>query len=221
MTYAVNIALLCRDHRRAEEWRRQLEVDGRFQVVAIGQWASESGALIKHADPDVLVSELQLSDGPAAEVVRQQRKGPSGMGLMILLVASAADDPALLECLRLGADSYYIDQGPGPTLSARVLEMLNGEAKMSPAIARQVLDHFSAQRPKPGMASRPVDEILNPLLLSHHERSVLLRLAQGQSVPQIASAERMTMHEVAKCIRGLYRKMTWDLRTDGLKLELI
>jgi DNA-binding NarL/FixJ family response regulator len=220
MTYAINVALLCRDHRRAEEWRRQLETDGKHQVVAIGQWAADAAALIKHADPDVLVSELELADGPAAELVRGLRQGNSGMGLMILMVTPAADDPVLLECLRLGADSYYIE-GPGPTLTSRVAEMLSGEAKMSPAIAKQVLDHFCRPGGQKLVGARPMDEAQNPLLLSQHERSVLLRLAQGQSVPQIATAERLTMHEVAKCVRGLYRKMSWDLRTSGLALELL
>jgi DNA-binding NarL/FixJ family response regulator len=220
MTHAINIALLCRDHRRAEEWRLQLEGDGRYQVVAVGQWGSEAAALVRHADPDVLVGDLQLSDGPASEMVRSLRQGTGAMGLMVLMVASAPDDPVLLDCLQLGADSYYIDQGPGPTMAARIAEMLNGEAKMSPAIARQVLDHFRAQ-PSRRLNARTVDEMFNPLTLSPLEHSVLLRIAQGQSVPQIATAERLTMHEVAKCVRGLYRKMTWDLRSSGLALELI
>ena len=69
--------------------------------------------------------------------------------------------------------------------------------------------------------AKPVDEMLNPLLLSELERAVLMRVAQGQSVPDIASSENRTMHQIAKCIRGLYRKMTWDLRATGLSLERV
>jgi DNA-binding NarL/FixJ family response regulator len=91
---------------------------------------------------------------------------------------------------------------------------------MSPTIARQVLDHFEQQDPARTRA-KPVDEMLNPLLLSELERAVLMRVAQGQSVPDIASSENRTMHQIAKCIRGLYRKMTWDLRATGLSLERV
>ena len=60
--------------------------------------------------------------------------------------------------------------------------------------------------------------MMNPLTLSGQERSILLRLVQGQSVPDIASAERLHVPHVARTIRGLYRKMEWDLRAGDLQL---
>lgn len=220
MTYAIHFTLLCGDPRRALAWRRQVESGGKHKVKAIGHSAAEAPALIRRSDPDVLVCNLHLSDGPAGELVKRLRQGAGNMGMMILMVTPAADDPTLLECLRHGADSYYVDQGPGPTLASRVEQMLQGESKMSPTIARQVLDHFDQQDPARTRA-KPVDEMLNPLLLSELERAVLMRVAQGQSVPDIASSENRTMHQIAKCIRGLYRKMTWDLRATGLSLERV
>jgi DNA-binding NarL/FixJ family response regulator len=220
MTYAIHFTLLCGDPRRALAWRRQIEAGGKHKVKAIGHSAAEAPALIRRSDPDVLVCNLHLADGPATELVRRLRQGATNMGVMILMVTPSADDPILVECLRHGADSYYIDNGPGPTLASRVEQMLQGESKMSPTIAQQVLEHFQRQDAD-GQRAGPVDEMLNPLLLSDLERSVLLRVAQGQSVPEIASAEKKTMHQVAKCIRGLYRKMAWDLRAIGLSLELL
>lgn len=219
MTYAIRFTLLCGDPRRALAWRREIELGGKHKVKAIGHSAAEAATLIRRSDPDVLVCNLHLVDGPATELVRRLRMGAGNMGMMILLVTTMADDPALLECLRLGADSYFVARGPGPSLASRVEQMLQGESRMSPEIARKVLDHFKQQDPK-GRAPRTVDEAQNPLLLSDLERAVLLRLSEGQSVPEVASAEGLTMHKVAKLVRGLYRKMTWDLRANGLSLEL-
>lgn len=211
------LVLLSRDPLRVEQWQIEIEAQGRHQVVSTGRSAAEAMTLAAQIDPDAIISDLQLLDSRAAHFVRRSRQGVGNAGMMILLVAPAANDPDLLECLRYGADSYYVDQGPGPSLDGRIHEMLQGESKMSPEIAREVLNHFMRDGSMKN-ASRPLDEMMNPLTLSGQERSILLRLVQGQSVPDIASAERLHVPHVARTIRGLYRKMEWDLRAGDLQL---
>ncbi len=214
------ILLICREPARAEHWRAQIAAEGRHHVAAVGQSAAEALTLVTQIDPDAIVCDLQLADGRAIDLVRRLRQGKGGSDAMILIIAPSGENPDLLACLREGADSYYVDRGPGPSLDSRLHEMLRGEAKMSVDIARQVLDHFRRNGPI-HQGARPVDQMLNPLLLSDLERAVLIRLSQGQSVPDIASHERVSIHQIAKCVRALYRKMVWDLRAGGLSLELI
>jgi DNA-binding NarL/FixJ family response regulator len=220
MNPSAQIVLLSSDPARAAAWRSQIDAQSRHQVAAVGQSATEAMALVTQIDPDAVVCELKLHDGRAIDLVRALRRGSRNAGTMILIIAPSADHAELLECLRHGADSYYVDNGPGPTLDGRIFEMLQGEAKMSPEIARNVLDHFRREGPSPHGGRRSMEEMLNPLLMSALERVILMRLSQGQSVPEIATAERLSMHQIAKCIRGLYRKMAWDLRAGGLALEL-
>lgn len=220
MNPSAQIVLLCSDATRAAAWRTQIDTQQRHQVAAVGQSAPEAMALVSQIDPDAVVCELKLHDGRAIDLVRALRRGSRNAGTMILVIAPSADHPELLECLRHGADSYYVDNGPGPTLDGRIFEMLQGEAKMSPEIARKVLDHFRREGPAAHGGRRSMEEMLNPLLMSALERVILMRLSQGQSVPEIAEAERLSMHQIAKCIRGLYRKMAWDLRAGDLALEL-
>jgi DNA-binding NarL/FixJ family response regulator len=220
MSSTAEIVLLCRDPHRAVHWREQLDNQGRHHVSAIRRTCAEGAAVVDKIDPDVVVCETELLDGPAPGLIRHVKRGAAHAGTRILIIAASADDPVLQESLRCGADSYFVDNGPGPSLSSRVEEMLKGESKMSPEIARQVLDHFMRQGPA-RLGQRTVHDLLDPLIISDLERGVLLRLTQGQSVPDIASAERLSIHQVAKCIRGLYRKMAWDLRAGDLKLELV
>jgi DNA-binding NarL/FixJ family response regulator len=220
MTQEPQILLLCRDTARGELWRAEIAAEGRHQIAAVASSAVEGATLMSQIDPDAVVCELQLLDGRAIDIVRRLRKGTGNAGTMILIIAPSADHPDLLECLRQGADSYYVDRGPGPSLDSRIHEMLQGEAKMSPEIARQVLDHFRRDGSiKAGI--RPMEQMINPLLVSDVERAVLIRLSQGQSVPDISSAEKLSIPQVARCIRTLYRKMAWDLRAGDLKLELL
>jgi DNA-binding NarL/FixJ family response regulator len=221
MNTTAQVVLLCSHPARAAAWQQQIDQQKRHQVAAIGRNATEGVTLVAQVDPDAVVCELKIGDGRAIDLVRALRRGTSHAGTMILIIAPSADHPELLECLRHGADSYFVDNGPGPTLDSRIFEMLQGEAKMSPEIARQVLDHFRREGPAMHGGRRSMEEMLNPLLLSALERVVLMRLSQGQSVPDIAAAERLSMHQIAKCIRGLYRKMAWDLRAGGLALELV
>jgi DNA-binding NarL/FixJ family response regulator len=211
------LLLICRDAARTEQWRAQIAAGGRHDIVAVGRSAVEAATLVTQMDPDAIVCELQLLDGRAIDLVRGLRRGTGFPGLMILIIAPSADNPDLRECLRHGADSYFVDQGPGPSLDSRIHEMLQGESKMSPEIARDVLDHFRRSGPL-NQGVRPVDEMLNPLLLTSQDRSILVRLSQGQSVPDIASAEKLRIPQVARCIRALYRKMEWDLRAGSLQL---
>jgi DNA-binding NarL/FixJ family response regulator len=211
------LLLMSRDLDRAEMLRTQITDEGRHHVAAVGRSAVEAATMVSQLDLDAIVCELQLLDGRALDLVRTLRRGTGYPGLMILIIAPSADDPELRECLRRGADSYYVDRGPGPSLDSRIHEMLQGESKMSPEIARDVLDHFRRNAPKDN-GLRVVDEMLNPLLLTAQDRSILIRLSQGQSVPDIATAEQLRIPQVARCIRALYRKMEWDLRAGSLEL---
>lgn len=213
------LLLLCRDAARAERWRAQIAGAGRHEVVAVARSAAEAATQVAQMDIDALVCELQLPDGRAVELVRRLRRGTGQPGLLILIIAPSADDPELRECLRHGADSYYVDCGPGPSLDSRVHEMLQGESKMSPEIARDVLEHFRRNGPL-DRGVQPLDEMLNPLLLSAQECAILIRLSQGQSVPEIASVEKLAIPQVARSVRALYRKMAWDLRAGSLELTL-
>ena len=220
MTAPADILLLCREPERALALRKNIQANGSHRVVDYSPTAAAVASMVVKHDPDVLVTDLQLADGPVLDLVRRLRTGAGHMHMLILMIAPTPDDPALLDCLRNGADSYYIDHGPGPTLATRIDEMLNGESKMSPDIAQKVYDHFRRQGVM-GKPARPMDEVLNPLALTRVEVGVLLRLVQGQTVPEISTAEHLTMHQVAKCVRALYRKMAWDLRTSELSLQLV
>lgn len=204
-----DILILCHERQRAGAWRQHLDKDGRHRVLAVGSSAAEALTLIGRHDPDVLLCALQLSDGPTLHLVRRLRASGAHAHRMILLISPSADDPELLEAMRSGADSYYVTHGPGPALARRVDQMLQGESKMSALMARRVLEHFD--RPGAGAGA-------DPLGLTPQERALLLRVAQGQTVPEVASAERLSMHQVAKSLRSVHRKMTWDLRTAGLAL---
>jgi DNA-binding NarL/FixJ family response regulator len=220
MTSSEHTVLLCGEAARTAVWRQQIHGAGNHRVTATCSSLRDARALVRDFDVDVIVCDLRFSGATAIQLVRELRAGSGHAGTMILVVTPSASDPELLQCLSSGADSYYVDQGPGPSLDSRINEMIKGESKMSPEIARKVLDHFRRESTPRGSA-RAVDEMLNPLSLSNVERVVLVRLSQGQSVPEIASAERLSMHQVAKCVRALYRKMSWDLRADGLALELL
>jgi DNA-binding NarL/FixJ family response regulator len=220
MTASPNSILLVGPPERVSNWRATLETTGRHGVVGAAASVREALALGKQLDPEVLITDLQLADATAIDLVRHLRRGSAGGGAFILIVAPAADEPRLLQCLSAGADSYYVDTGPGPTLASRVDEMLKGEAKMSPEIALKVLAHFRGSA-RPWHGVRAVDDIQNPLDLTRVERLVLVRLSHGDSVPEIARVEKLSIHEVAKCIRALYRKMSWDLKAEGLALQLI
>jgi len=134
----------------------------------------------------------------------------------VLLLNHCDDDALLLETLRAGGDSYFVEGRAGQTMEAAIAGVARGEAAMSPWIARQVLAYFDALAE--GHAADPVAAAQNPLLLSQYERITLTLLAQGWLIEEIARQQNASTRSVAARVHAIYRKLQWDLRAGELTL---
>ena len=186
-----------------------LEVDGCVHTVA------EARQSIAKRTPDVLLADLQLSDGPAAKLFSDLRANGRAKRPELLVATHSLDEPALMEALRQGADGYVI---PGRSSDAMVVAIhlaLAGESPMAPTIARQIQAHFESAKID---LNDFVAENQNPLHLGDTERNLLELVASGAPTTEIAHKLERSVHGVGVDLRSMYRKLQFDVRAGSLTL---
>jgi len=214
-----SVILVTRDPQQAIQWRGQLMAGHQHDVVAITNSARSARALLKQHRPRVVVCDLRLLDGTALAMIQWLASEPDAQRPAIIVVAPDDTDPLLREAMRAGADNYHV---PGPhadTLLGCVRKTLLGESTLTPSIAHALLDHFDRNAHRKGDWS-PIDEVQSPLYLTPPERELLVRVAAGRELQQLAEQHALQPHALGAAVRGICRKMQWDQRAGSLSLQL-
>jgi DNA-binding NarL/FixJ family response regulator len=213
------VVLVTRDPQQAMQWRAQLTVDREHAVVAITNSARAARALLAQHHPRIVVCELRLLDGTAMAMVQSLASQPDAQRPCIVVVAPNDRDPLLVEALRSGADNYHVPATNGESLAECVRKTLHGESLITASVARALLDHFD-RHTRLGGDWKPIDEVQSPLRLSPQERDLLVRLAAGADLEQLAERRGVRPSALGTLARGICRKMLWDLRAGSLSLQL-
>jgi DNA-binding NarL/FixJ family response regulator len=214
-----SVVLVTRDPQQAIQWRDQLTAAQQHQVVAITNAARSARALLAQHRPRVVVCDLRLLDGTALAMIQSLASEADAQRPVIIVVATDGADPLLREAMRSGADNYHV---PGPqcdTLSVCVRKTLLGESALTRSIALALLDHFDRATQRRGDWT-PIDEVQSPLQLAPQERELLLRVASGRDLQQLAEQHALNPHVLGVAVRAIYRKIQWDQRAGSLSLQL-
>jgi DNA-binding NarL/FixJ family response regulator len=109
-----------------------------IQVVAEADNAVAAVDLAKVRRPDVLVLDTALSGGDgfmAADAIRRMAPGTA-----VVLLSATATDEQIHRALRVGVTGFLLKDGQPRELVTAVRALAAGEAALSPAITRRVLD---------------------------------------------------------------------------------
>lgn len=206
------IYLLVNDPLVAGRMRSLIDAHPGWQAVGWAATLAQARSQLGGVRPDLLLADLQLPDGWISGLLDEIAVSTRHGRPKTLVVTLTLDDSQLLEALCNGADGYFV-QGQSPqALVAAIEQTLAGGAEMAPAIARQVKAHFDAQR-------EGADQE-DPLRPTAPERLMLQWIADGFLPHEIARDLRISQGEVARRVRGLYRKLQFDRRTAALSLKL-
>jgi len=213
-----SLVLLQRDHEASPHLAALIAATPGFQVVGTVHTVDEARPLIARTDPDILVTDLRVQDGPVDGLLGDLRQGGRATRPQVLVTLMSHDDTVLLQALRAGADGYWVHANSHEALISGLQEVARGESPMTPTIARQVLSHFEA--PPRHLLADTMTEALNPLVLTGMERQILQWLAQGYLIDEIAQQWHASVHTVACGIRRVYQKLQFDIRANGLSLDV-
>jgi len=210
------IVLIVREPAHALAWRDTL-VAGGHEVIAVTNAARSARTLLTQQLPQLVVCELRLIDGTALAMIQWLAALPQRPS--ILAVARDDADALLLEALRVGADNLCRPGTDHAALLAAVDQTLRGETALSTPLAHALLDHFERMRTPRTHGLSLADE-QSPLQLLAPQRELLMRLAAGYRIDQVAEACGVSARELGQRLRAIVRKMQWDVRAGTLTLQL-
>jgi DNA-binding NarL/FixJ family response regulator len=210
------IVLVAREPAQALQWRSAL-AGGAHEVVAVTNGARNAQALLQQHRPHLLVCDLRLIDGTALAMIQWLALQPQRP--LIVAVARADSEPLLLEALRAGADNVCVDGDDASALADCVAQTLRGETTITAPIARALLQHFERSHAQLGRHRRPGDE-QGALELEAPQRELLMRLAAGYELEQLAKTQTVATRALGQRLRDIVRKLQWDVRAGSLTLQL-
>ena len=161
-----------------------------------------------------LWEELDLSLPPRVVLLDVSLPGQSGLDALPalrkrlpeadIILQTMHDDPArILRALRAGATGYIVKNATSlPQYRQAILDVMNGGAALSPAVARTALRQF---QPAPSQ---------EPALLSAREQEVMTRLLEGLTNRQIAAHLALSVETVNTYVKRLFDKLQVNSRSE-------
>ena len=177
-----------------------------IRVVAEVADGSEVASAVDAYRPDVVLMDIRMPrmDGLAAtEQLRTRPEAPQ----VIVLTTFDADDH-VLRALRAGASGFLLKDTPPPEILKAVRLVAAGEAMLSPAVTRRLLEHLV----QGGADARRAASQKMLERLTAREREVAVALAQGKSNAEIANELYMSVATVKAHVSRLLTKLELNNR---------
>src|SRR5208337_5093073 len=147
----------------------------------------------------------------------------------ILVLTTLNDDETVFEAVRAGAHAYLLKDAAEDELLETVRALKRGESRLTPQIARKVMDQFRrlaaggrAQRapgqacaaPAAGIGPAVRGDALSADALTEKEERVLQHLSEGMSNRQIANALFLAEGTVKNYVSRIMEKLHANTRTE-------
>lgn len=152
---------------------------GDLEVVGEAGDGSEAPALVRATRPDVVVMDVRM---PCVDGISATREITAlDDAPQVLVLTTFHVDDAVFQALRAGAAGFLLKDTPPEELIAAVRVVAAGEAMLTPADTRSVIDRFArtGQSRRRATARTALDR------LSDREREVAEAVAQGLSNAEI------------------------------------
>jgi DNA-binding NarL/FixJ family response regulator len=160
--------------------RKVFEVDPAIDVLGEAGDGHAAVAEALRLRPRVVVMDIRMPGMDGLEATRTLTRAVPG-GPSVLVLTTFDLDEYVFEALRAGASGFLLKDAPPEDLLAAVHTVAGGEALLSPAVTRRVIERFAALPPgRPELAAQMAE-------LTAREQEVLGLLARGRTNAEIAA----------------------------------
>ena len=201
--------LLLEDLPETRAWLKALVLEV-FADAAIVEASRVQGALeiVASTPIDLALIDLGLPDGSGVDVIVAIReRHPQAQSVVVTI---HDDDDHLFPALQAGAFGYVLKEQASELIAQQLTRMAQGEPPLSPSIARRVIAHFANQARR---QERPQN--MPPVTLTERENEVLLWVAKGYTLPEIAVQLNLSRHTIADYVKQIYRKLNVNSRAEA------
>jgi DNA-binding NarL/FixJ family response regulator len=158
-----------------------LDAEDDIEVVAEAGDGEEAIARVRAEHPDVVVMDIRMPGLDGLAATRAIVADPDLADVRVLVVTTFNLDEYVLEALRAGAAGFLLKDTEPVDLLRAVRSAAAGDALLSPAITRRLIEEFTA-RPE----HRPIQASALERL-TEREREVVALVAAGLSNDEIAA----------------------------------
>src|SRR5258708_4000718 len=192
--------LLVDDHTVVRQGLRALlEAEPDMEVVGEAEGGRQAVQLATKLKPNVVVMDIAMPQLNGLEATRQILK--EAPVCRVLVLSSYSDDEYVHQLTEAGAAGYLVKQAAATDLVKAIREAKKGNAFFSPAISKQLMEHYR-QTLIHGVAVRKRTD-----MLTSREAEVLQLVAEGYANKQIASELGINIKTVEKHRQQLMNKL--------------
>jgi DNA-binding NarL/FixJ family response regulator len=208
-----------------------LSMEPDMEVVGQARNGVEAVELARALEPDVVLMDLHM---PVKSGVAATREITQALpGTQILVLTTLDDDETVFEAVRAGAHAYLLKDADEAELLETVRALKRGESRLTPQIARKVMDQFRrlaadapaaigssaapaghAAQPAASGPSRPGAPAFKADALTEKEEKVLEHICEGMSNRQIANALFLAEGTVKNYVSRIMDKLHANTRTE-------
>lgn len=149
-----------------------------IEVVGEAGEGEEGLRVIRATRPDVVLLDIRMPVLNGLEVLARVRADPELAATRIVVLTTFNFDEYVFGALRAGADAFLLKDTPPAELLRCVRVVADGDAVLSPAVTRRLLEQFATKPAR--QPARPLPE------LTERESDVLGLVIAGLSNTQIA-----------------------------------
>ncbi|HTV96715.1 MAG TPA: response regulator transcription factor [Steroidobacteraceae bacterium] len=205
-----------------------LSMEPDMEVVGQARNGVEAIELANLLHPDVVLMDLHMPVKGGVAATREITRALPGT--QILVLTTLDDDETVFEAVRAGAHAYLLKDADEDELLETVRALKRGESRLTPQIARKVMDQFrrlAAEVPaapastpaaapaaeSQGRAGAPAQEFKADALTEKEER-ILEHICEGMSNRQIANALFLAEGTVKNYVSRIMDKLHANTRTE-------
>jgi DNA-binding NarL/FixJ family response regulator len=204
-----------------------LSMEPDMEVVGQARNGVEAVELAQLLRPDVILMDLHMPlKGGVAATREITRAHP---GTQVLVLTTLNDDETVFEAVRAGAQAYLLKDADEDELLETIRALRRGESRLTPQIARKVMDQF--RRLAPVANAEPIREevpntapsekdpsaqraTLDTQPLSDKEEKILQLISESMSNRQIASTLFLAEGTVKNYVSRIMEKLHANTRTE-------
>ena len=174
-------------------------INGTPGLTCVGSFANASDLSysVKRSQPDVILMDIEMpgKDGIEATALIHA-EFPE---IKVLIQTVFDDDDKIFKAICSGASGYIVKNTTPAKLVEAIMEVYNGGAPMSPAIASKVLILFQK--------FAPPSRVSEDKQLSKREKEILALLVDGFSFKEIAEKNFIGYETVRTHVKKIYKKL--------------
>jgi DNA-binding NarL/FixJ family response regulator len=203
--------LIVDDHPLTRDALSALLAQNGFDVVGEAADGEAAVASARDLQPQLVLLDLSMPGADGLSALPRLREAAPDCEIVVL--TASGDDDNLLAAISGGAAGYLLKSEPPERIVEFLHGVANGEAALSGAIARRLLERVREGGGRSGGVPESIAAVL-----SARETEVLLLLDEHLGTEEIAARLYISEHTVRSHVKSLLHKLAVSSRREALEL---